>query len=167
MRFTILKENKDYAVTKTGRIYSHKSGKWTELKPQTDTDGYQQVRLFNNGSGRLTFVHRIVAETFLNKSTFCNEVNHKDGDKKNNNVKNLEWCTRQHNILHAHDSGLVGSRTPISITNISTGETMFFKGQHDAARKLHINQGNINHALKRNNGTCYGYRVEYASKEDV
>lgn len=169
MRLTVIDHYPDYGVTKTGRIYSHKSGHWVELKPQMDTDGYLQVRLCNDGDARrsrLVFVHRIVAETFLYKPPGCTEVNHVDGDKLNNNIRNLQWCNRSANMLHAHDSGLIRTRTPIKATNIRTGRSTTFKGQHDAARCLGINQGNINHALKRD-GSCYGYKFEYVGEGDL
>lgn len=161
---TIINGYPDYAVTEDGKIFSRKSGNWRELKPQTDTDGYLQVRLCTNGLGRLTFVHRIVAETFIPKPKIPAkwEVNHIDGNKTNNSVDNLEWCGRRDNIIHAHDNGLIKTRTPITATNVLTGEKLDFKGQHDAARVLGINQGNINHALKRVDGTSKGYKFEYA-----
>lgn len=52
MRVSVIETKPDYGATKTGRIYSRKSGKWKELKPQSDTDGYLQVRLFNNGTSK-------------------------------------------------------------------------------------------------------------------
>lgn len=167
MKLTCMKENSDYGITKSGNVYSHKTGKWKLLKPQTDTDGYLQVRLFNNGNSRLTFVHRIVAETFLSNPDGLPEVNHVDGNKRNNDVRNLKWCTRQENMLHAHDTGLAKTRTPIVATNIRTGERLTFKGQRDAARILGVNQGNMNHALKRKNGSSMGYRFEYAKGSDL
>ena len=166
MRVTVLRDHPDYGATKTGKIYSHKSGKWKELKPQSDTDGYLQVRIFDRGRGRLTFVHRLVAETFIDNPNGYSEVNHVNGNKKDNRFSNLEWCTRSGNIRHAHDTGLVRTRTPISLTNIHTNEERIFKGQHEASRELGINQGNLNHALKRKNGTCQGYRVNYISDGD-
>ena len=166
MRIKPLSRNPDYAATKSGRVYSHKSGKWKALKPQKDTDGYLQVRLCNNGSSRLTFVHCLVAEEHIPNPNNYPEVNHKDGNKENNTVRNLEWSTRKDNMLHAHNSGLIKTRKPILATNLKTNEKKIFRGQREAARELNVNQGNINHALKRENGTAYGYKFEYARKED-
>lgn len=164
MRFEILHDHPDYAVTKSGKVYSRKSGKWKPLKPQTDTDGYLQVRLCDSTSKRLTFVHRLVAETYIPQKVGCDEVNHIDGNKQNNNIKNLEWCTRRDNMLHAHRIGLASTQKPIIATNLNTGKQLIFSGQREAARRLDIDQGNINHALKRTNGTAYGYRFEYLSE---
>lgn len=165
MEPNVYKKNPDYGATENGDIYSRKSGIWRKLKPQTDTDGYQQVRLFGAGTNRLTFVHRIIADVFMVKPQDCTEINHIDGNKRNNSVSNLEWCTRRRNMLHAHDAGLINTRTPILVTNMSTGERFVCEGQHEAARRLGINQGNINHALKRDNGTCCGYSFQYIDKE--
>lgn len=163
LNITKIKEYPDYGLTKQGRVYSKKTGKWKELIPQKDTDGYLQVRLYNDGVGRFKFVHRLVAESYLERKSDCHEVNHIDGDKTNNSISNLEWCDRSKNMLHAHDNMLLTTRTPVIATDISNGNRLSFKGQREAARCLNLNQGNINHALKRKNGTCGGYRFEYVN----
>lgn len=167
MDITVLDDYQDYGVTRAGRIFSRKSGTWRKLKPQTDTDGYLQVRLYKNGRGRLTFIHDIVANTFLKKPRDCYEVNHKDGNKKNNNVSNLEWSTRSDNMLHAHSIGLINTQKPIVATDLKSGNKFVFPGQRMAARCFSVNQANINHALKRKNGTAYGYRFEYLKGGDI
>lgn len=151
----------DYAVTRQGDVYSKKSGRWKKLRPQADTDGYLQVRLYENGKNRLTFVHRLVAETYIPRPRNCNEVNHKDGHKQNNCIDNLEWCSRRDNILHGHDHGLYRTRKPIVATNLETGNKANFSGQREAARILGVNQGNINRALKKGTN-AYGYKFDYA-----
>lgn len=161
MDITILNEYQDYGATPTGHIFSRKSGTWRELKPQTDTDGYLQVRLYKNGRGRLIFVHDIIAETFIENPKRRHEVNHIDGNKKNNCTSNLEWSTRRDNMLHAHSIGLVKTQKTIVATDLKTGNKFVFPGQRMAARCLGVNQGNINHALKRTNGTAYGYEFKY------
>lgn len=166
MKESIIENYPDYKIDTSGTVISYVRGKAKVLKPQKDTDGYLQVRLSNRVSNRLVFVHRLVAETFLKREDGCYEVNHIDGNKLNNNVLNLEWCDRRKNMLHAHDLGLARTRTPLIATNIKTNERMEFKGQHDAARLLGINQGNIAHALKRNHGSCGGYRFEYLKDGD-
>lgn len=76
-----------------------------ELKPWTSM-GYHAVQLCNGNKKRKTFVHILVAETFLEKPEWAECVNHKDGIKTNNNVSNLEWCTYSENNQHAYDNGL-------------------------------------------------------------
>lgn len=71
------------------------------LKPNIDKNGYCIVRLYDEGQGRYLKAHRVVAQAFLlnNENKPC--VNHKDGNKENNKVGNLEWCTIKENNAHA------------------------------------------------------------------
>lgn len=109
-------ENK-YQVSNLGRVRSvdrivvrsdgktlHKKGKI--LKNRINRDGYLSVILYdNNFKCNSKYVHRLVAQSFL-KNGDKPEVNHIDGDKSNNIVSNLEWCTRCENIQHADKTGL-------------------------------------------------------------
>ena len=72
------------------------------LKPQETAHGYLTVGLyFKKGKAKKFRIHRLVAEAFIPKELDKEYVNHKDGDKKNNNVDNLEWVTQVENDLHA------------------------------------------------------------------
>ena len=81
-------------VSDNGRVLSYKSGKEHELKPSDNGRGYLTVSV---GARNPRYVHVLVAETFIPNHDKYLEVNHKDGNKKNNNVRNLEWCTRDYN----------------------------------------------------------------------
>lgn len=65
------------------------------------TSLYDRVRLFRNGTGKKFSIHRLVAQYFLPTWNERLEVNHIDGNRYNNDVSNLEMCTRQENVLHA------------------------------------------------------------------
>lgn len=71
-----------------------------------DSNGYHRV--YADGRGYL--VHRLVAEAFIPNPDGKPQVNHKDGDKRNNSVENLEWATQSENTQHAYDSGLISRR---------------------------------------------------------
>jgi hypothetical protein len=77
------------------------------LKDIYNKDSYHQVCLYNQGICEKRYVHRLVAEAFLVNPDNKPEVNHKDGNKSNNNVINLEWSTRLENQKHASKKGLV------------------------------------------------------------
>lgn len=64
------------------------------------------VSLGSRESKKTIRVHKAVAETFLHTDDFTLDVNHKDGNKLNNNVENLEWCTHRWNMEHAYKNGL-------------------------------------------------------------
>ena len=76
------------------------------LKP-VDNGDYWYVDLRNVDKNRRVSVHRLVAETFLRNSEKLEYVNHKDEDKRNNRLENLEWCTHSENTQHAYDTGLM------------------------------------------------------------
>ena len=76
------------------------------LKFHYDKNGYVWVSLPRNNKFRTYLVHRLVAGMFIPNPMFYKEINHIDGNKTNNNVYNLEWCTRSQNIKHAFAMGL-------------------------------------------------------------
>lgn len=83
------------------RVYPEK------LLSFNDIGGYKQVRLYKEGKSQDYLVHRLVAMTFISNPNQYEEVNHIDGDKSNNCVDNLEWCSRHQNIHHAIATGLL------------------------------------------------------------
>ena len=97
-------KNTNYLVSDDGKIYSKKMRKY--LTPKVNHDGYHRVQIWENGKCRFVSWHRIVAETFIPNPNDCEVVNHIDGDKQNNCVENLEWCTQAENIRHAWKTGL-------------------------------------------------------------
>lgn len=98
---------KDYVITTEGKVISYKKYKeGKELCPDIRR-GYYVISLVVNGKKISKSVHRLVAETFIPNPLGLPQVNHIDGNKLNNNIHNLEWCTRSENMLHAHKHGLV------------------------------------------------------------
>src|SRR6202044_1914587 len=98
-----------YKVARTGTVISlnyQRTGKCKKLKPVKDKDGYQIVILCKNGKIKAFKVHRLVGLVFLPNPNRLPEINHEDGNKCNNRVGNLEWCTRRHNSIHALITGL-------------------------------------------------------------
>lgn len=107
-----------YFLTRDGKVYSKATKKF--LTTHLDKDGYEKVRLVCNDNKRHTFsVHRLMMENF-NPRENMNElqVNHIDGNKLNNKIENLEWCTCLENIRHAAQHGLrakqYGEHNPMS-----------------------------------------------------
>lgn len=98
----------DYYLTEEGQVWSEISQKFVSF--QTDRYGYSKVRLacYDLPSGRWsTCVHRLMMETFCPIEGMENlQVNHIDGNKKNNSLSNLEWTTPKENIAHAIKNNL-------------------------------------------------------------
>ena len=87
-----------YEVSDQGRVRSLKFGKERIMKQLITPKGYIRVGLRKNGYQKMYLVHRLVAQTFIPNPDNLTEVNHKDEDKINNKVSNLEWCDRKYNI---------------------------------------------------------------------
>lgn len=89
-----------YQASNLGRVKSFHTNFNSKgyLKPRLSKDGYYSVTLYKNGKSKQFKVHRLVAEAFVPNSDNLPQVNHKDENKLNNNVDNLEWCTAKYNI---------------------------------------------------------------------
>jgi hypothetical protein len=76
------------------------------VRPQISKNGYIRVELWSDGVGRKYLLHRLLAESFIPNPENKPQINHKDGDKQNNHLNNLEWTTQSENQLHAYRNGL-------------------------------------------------------------
>lgn len=91
----------DYEVSNLGNVRRKKDGKILQGSIN-EPNGYKRVVI----NGQRRYVHRVVADSFFDGDHENMDVNHIDGDKLNNKLTNLEWCTRQENIRHAFINGL-------------------------------------------------------------
>ena len=102
-----IKDYPGYYASTDGKIYSDKSGELIELKQYPKTYGYLYVVLRQNNKRKYLRVHRVIASTFLDNPNNLPEVNHKDEDKTNNRVNNLEWCDSSYNKSYGKRSDKV------------------------------------------------------------
>lgn len=156
--FKQLPSNENYCVSDCGEIFSVKKNKI--LSNKINHDGYLRIQIWKDSRCSFVSVHRLVAETFIPNPDDKPFVNHKDGNKSNNCVDNLEWCTQQENIVHAWSTGL--SKSHINNRKMSlpvdqytrTGEFIAtFPSQMEVERCL-----GINHAII--SACCSGRRKE-------
>lgn len=93
-----------YQVSNHGKVRSLKRN--NILKPEIKNDGYLRVCLYANGKKKHKRINRLVARAFIENQNNKSQVNHKDGNKKNNHVSNLEWMTDKENKKHSVKNGL-------------------------------------------------------------
>ena len=96
-----IKGYEDYQVSNLGRIKSLKNGKEKIMTPGVLRKGYLGINLCKNGIQKPFKIHRLIAETFLDNPDNLPQVNHKDENKQNNRVDNLEWCDNTYNIRYS------------------------------------------------------------------
>jgi hypothetical protein len=93
-----------YSINEFGEVLSLRTG--NILAQSLNTYGYKQVGLYKKYASKIAMIHRLLAEIFIPNPNNYDCVNHKDGDKLNNSIDNLEWCTKAANNLHARENGL-------------------------------------------------------------
>jgi hypothetical protein len=105
MKDIMIKNQKtDYMVSKEGKVFSKKTNKF--LSQYSTPGGYMNVDLYTPKRRYKIGVHQLVALAFIPNPDNLPLVNHKDGDKTNNDLENLEWSTYSSNNQHAYDHGL-------------------------------------------------------------
>ena len=170
--------NGRYEVSNTGKVRSlnyNKTGKIKELNQKIDKYGYCIVILHMDKKQKYPTVHRLVAKAFIPNPDNLPQVNHIDGNKQNNNVDNLEWCTNSENVQHAFDIGLKEKsrqharetilkfnqtcKKPITAISIVDGNVIHFDSIKEAGTTLGIKD--VGKPLKKITLTANGYIFEY------
>lgn len=150
-----------YRVSNFGNVYSCISG--ITLKPVSLKKGYQVVKLFRHKKGRTHYIHRLVATNFIDNPNSLKEVNHKDENKRNNKVDNLEWMTTKQNSNYGSRNKKLSKA--VIAENILTGEKIIFESMHDAER-LGFDNSNIAKCCKGKLKKHKGYKWSYLEEAD-
>ena len=160
-----------YQISNEGNVKSliKRFGCEKVLNPGITRAGYLTVTLCKNKKRESVQIHRVVAEHFLLKTDLC--VNHKDCDKLNNHVDNLEWVSYKENTHHAMSNGLLVFNTQkiatdkrkvvLQIDPITNEIVARYNSAHDAARKTGFNRGNICSCCRGNGKIVNKYIWKY------
>jgi hypothetical protein len=138
------------------------------LKLAKHHKGYLKAQLRKNDKLKRYFIHRLVAEAFIPNPHNKETVNHKDGDKSNNTVENLEWMTNQENMKHAYDTGIrnndkvsVAKYKPVAQFTKDGTLISTFVSVKEAVEKTGIGQSNISACCLGRYKTTHGYVFKY------
>lgn len=154
-----------YAVTSCGKVWSYKNKKFLK---QSCRNKYLSVNLCNGKTNKSYSVHRLVALAYIDNPNRFPQVNHKDENKSNNCINNLEWCSAKYNVNY----GTRGERTSEirgkKVICIETG--IIYKSTGEAARKTGINQALIHNCCslkaKQAKGKHFFYLDYYYNHKD-
>ena len=144
-----------YNVSSEGRIINIKTQRI--IKPHKDEKGYEKVCLRKSGRQYTVRVHKIIAETFLGEHSDL-DVRHKNGNRSDNDISNLEWCTRKETISRAYE---IGSKKPARHTPIrviETGKEYF--SIRECAKDINCWQTEICKCLSGKISNTKGYHFE-------
>ena len=135
-------------------------------------NGYLRVMLSKNNKKRWYSIHRLVAETFILNSENKPQINHKDGNKLNNHVDNLEWCTASENIVHSINNKLRtiknGGQHKLSKKvyqfNLDGEVVKIWDSLNDIHRELGISAGNISNCCNGKKKSIKGFVWRYVNE---
>ena len=154
----------DYKVSNFGRVKSFKHGERL-LKTPKNGAGYFTVNLYKDGNMKGCFVHRLVAESFIENPLKLPQINHKDENKINNIPENLEWCTNKYNQNFGnHNKRASESRRkrfghPVYVI-CKDGTDYFFSSIREACIKLRLDDSHVCACLSGKYKTHHGYTFE-------
>ncbi len=167
-----------YMISKTGKVYSL----WTKklMHPETDKDGYLRISVVLNGKKKHKSIHQLVAMTFIDNPNNLPQVNHRNGNRQDNRVENLEWCTNHENLLHAFTHNYNGYRDRaltqldninfqskyilIVLINNNTNEVRYLNSVKETVSFLKGCKSNVYQSILQNkpykNWKIYGYKYK-------
>lgn len=156
---------KAYYIKEDGTIINKITNKIK--KTFISKNGYKRVTLWCNGKQQKMSIHRLVALTYLPNPNNLEQVNHKDGNKLNNHLSNLEWCNQSHNTKEAYKLNLIKPKT-VKVNQYDENGNFIkqWNSITDVCNILKLNHANISTVCKGNTNrkTVGGYIWKYVKE---
>lgn len=153
-----IKDFNNYLIGNNGEVYNTKTQHSKRPTSNNSGKGYLYVDLYNLNKRKRVYIHRLVAEYFIFNPNNKPYVNHKDGNSRNNNVDNLEWCTPLENVEHAskvintmrqYKKANENRKKAVNMIDRFTGSRIAtFSSIREAERTMGISASNITACLK-------------------
>lgn len=156
-----------YTVCSDGSILGVKG---TPLKLAKNRNGYLFFNLWYKGKRKVVMSHRAILKSFVPEPDDRHQINHKDGNKTNNSLDNLEWCTGKENTIHARDvlnKVFPRNKREVEITNRVTGETKIFESLSSCADYLGVSVPAVCRVVKGKREHTRGWLISYRRVANV
>lgn len=145
---------KYYDITKDGKCINKKTN--YIKKTFISNSGYERVNLWLNGKSKKFSIHKLMAIKYLDNPNNYKCVNHKDGNKLNNRIENLEWCTNSENMIHAYKNNLIKHKTKKIVQFTKDMKIIkIWNSINEIEKELKINHSNIITVCKQNTNRKY------------
>ena len=170
MIWKVIKEYPNYSVSDTGVVKRNtytridKLGRKTKvkemiLKQHIDKDGYLRVTLVKNGKNYFVPLHRIIAKAFIPNPNNYPVINHKNENKKDNSLKNLEWCTVSYNNNYGNRQKKVSKTQGKKVIGTNETKTIIFNSANEAEKYFTNKKGSvISQCANGKFKSAYGYQ---------
>ena len=181
MKWKTIKGFENYEISNTGLIR-----KGEQILSPFNNSGYLRIQLINGDKKEKILMHRLVANAFIPNDNEDLQINHKDLDKKNNNVDNLEWVTGSENVNHAIENipnrleelqsamskigkkhgvaNAMKSRKPVEQLTLDGEVIKWYASARDASRELNISYKVISKCCNGHSKTYKGFKWRFADK---
>lgn len=156
-----------YQVSNLGRVKSLGNGKVRNpnlkneriLKAAKDMGGYLRIALSKDGKKKFYMVHRLVASAFIPNPYSLPQVNHRDEDKTNNIIQNLEWCSAKYNSNYGTRTQRISDFLSKSVICVETGK--IYNSLMQIEREMGFSCSNLSNVCNGKRKTCGGFHWRY------